>query len=639
MVNKMPRYVINDELHGVELYFESVPTETTRDLLKNNRWRWNRSKKCWYNKKTDTTIKFAQEICNTVKSSSVKATPKRTVNRSIDKSGSKNSKNDPVQTNKWLDNILERIRNNDSFNEFDKDYSSNLVLMDHQKAGAIIAEKYKRFAFFYDTGTGKTVMTLNIIAEKYRSDNVRFLIIAPKPLIKNAWLEDARNYFPDMRILPLSTNITFDDYKTLYNRWKSVNGGIYDWEEEYGDYKNTELIKKKLLIRAQHYIINIDQIRSKEKAEELIRKTGVTGIIIDESSILKNYESKSSQRIRVISKGMDYVYLLSGKPAPNSPLEYYSQMKIVDPETFNMGFDAFKERFFMQRGRYKYVLKNQYSERDVTRMVGQRSIIVRKEECLDLPENTSVKRQVELDRKTRMLYSRVLNNFITEIISMDGQVTTTKHMGKLARIAKLRELSCGFFLDENEKYYVSDEKNDALISLLEDEIGTEEQVIIWCNFQFEIETIEKELKARRHSVVTAYGKSKNLDDNIQSFKNGSAQYMIAHPKTLKYGVTFTNCHYAVYNSLSYSLEDYYQSHDRIYRKGQGKKCFFYHLLTRDTIDGLIYNNLNDKHMTAKVFEDLIKKSSKFGVDKILAEKAIRIKPRTKEQAIARINTE
>ncbi len=635
----MPRYLINNELHGVELYFESVPTEKTRELLKSNSWRWNKTKKCWYNKKTDTTLKFAQEICDTSKSLLDKKSPIKAANISKEPHSSKTTKNGPVQTNEWLDNILNRIRHNDPFDEFDKDYSRNLVLMDHQKAGAIIAEKYNRFAFFYDTGTGKTVMTLNIIAEKFRTHKAKFLIIAPKPLIKNAWLEDAHNYFPGMRILPLSSNISFDDYKRFYNRWTAADGERYDWEGFYGDYKNIELIKQKLLIRAQHYIINMDQIRSKEKAEEIIRKTGVTGIIIDESSILKNYESKSSQRIRVISKEMNYVYLLSGKPAPNSPLEYFSQMKIVDPETFNMGFDAFKERFFMQRGKYKYVLKNQFSERDVTRMVGQRSIIVRKEECLDLPEKTSVKRQVELDNKTRILYSMVLNNFITEIISMDGQTTTTRYMGKLARIAKLREIACGFYLDENEKYYVSDEKNGSLISLLEDEIGTEEQVIIWCNFQFEIETIEKELKARHYSVVTAYGKSKNLDDNIQSFKNGSAQYMIAHPKTLKYGVTFTNCHYAVYNSLSYSLEDYYQSHDRIYRKGQGKKCFFYHLLTRDTIDGLIYDNLSDKHMTAKVFEDLIKKSSKFGVNRVLADKATKIKPRTKEQAISVINTD
>ena len=81
-------------------------------------------------------------------------------------------------------------------------------------------------------------------------------------------------------------------------------------------------------------------------------------------------------------------------------------------------------------------------------------------------------------------HSLVLHNFITEVISMDGKMTVTRYMPTLARIAKLREIACGFYLDENARYYVSSEKKETRISLLEDEIGTQEQVLIWCNFQY-----------------------------------------------------------------------------------------------------------------------------------------------------------
>lgn len=57
---------------------------------------------------------------------------------------------------------------------------------------------------------------------------------------------------------------------------------------------------------------------------------------------------------------------------------------------------------------------------------------------------------------------------------------------------------------------------------------------------------------------------------LKKFKNGEADILLAHPKTLQYGVTLTNCHYSIYYSLSYSFEQYYQCHDRIYRFGQGK---------------------------------------------------------------------
>ena len=163
--------------------------------------------------------------------------------------------------------------------------------------------------------------------------------------------------------------------------------------------------------------------------------------------------------------------------------------------------------------------------------------------------------------------------------------------------------------------------------VLLDEIG-DNQVLIWCNFQFEIEIIEKELLRRNCSVVTAYSKTKQLDENIHLFKIGKRQYMVAHPKTLKYGVSFTRCHYAIYNSLSYSFEDYYQSHDRIYRAGQKNNCFYYHLLSENTIDQVIYDNIGDKRMTSKVFEQLIKKSSKFGLCKVEIDKALRVSPNT-----------
>ncbi|GEM_PF-948698 len=627
----MPKYKLNRELHGIELYFDSMPSDNVRNSLKSNNWRWNPAKKCWYNKETEITKKYARDICKT--------TPQKGLKKEKAVTKDNKQKFNNTSANEWVDTILNRIRNNDPFKEYTEDGSTCLKLMEHQKAGSIIADKYNRFAFFYDTGTGKTAMALNIISEKYKARGTKFLIIAPKPLIKNAWLDDANRFFPQMRILPLSVNITKDDYKDILNTWSRISGKqVYPRTLLSNNYSK-KYLKKKLISNAQHYIVNMDLIRTKENADKLIKETGVTGIVIDESSIIKNYDSKSAQRIRVITKDMDYVYLLSGKPAPNSPLEYFSQMKIVDPQTFSMGFDSFKDYYFTHRGKNSYVIKNQYSERNLTKMVGQRSIIVRKEDCLNLPETTSIKRTIDLDKDTRELYSKVLNNFVTEVVALDGQSTMTRFMGNMARIAKLREIACGFYLDENKRYHISSEKNLALISLLVDEIGTAEQVIIWCNFQFEIETIESELKRRCFSVVTAYGKSKNLDENIQLFKNGQAQYMVAHPKTLKYGVTFTNCHYAVYNSLSYSLEDYYQSHDRIYRMGQAKKCFFYHLLSRESIDELIYKNLSEKRMTTKVFEDLIKKSSKFGVPNSLVDKAISVKPSTIEIATSSINAE
>ena len=70
-----------------------------------------------------------------------------------------------VYSNEDFNSILkERIKKNDHFNEYDTD---TVGLLSHQKAGSMLADRYNRFAFFYDTGPGKTIMALEIMKRKY----------------------------------------------------------------------------------------------------------------------------------------------------------------------------------------------------------------------------------------------------------------------------------------------------------------------------------------------------------------------------------------------------------------------------------------------------------------------------------------
>jgi hypothetical protein len=65
-----------------------------------------------------------------------------------------------VYSNEDFNSVLkDRIKKNDRFDEYETDTDG---LLSHQKAGSILADRYNRFAFFYDTGTGKTIMALEI---------------------------------------------------------------------------------------------------------------------------------------------------------------------------------------------------------------------------------------------------------------------------------------------------------------------------------------------------------------------------------------------------------------------------------------------------------------------------------------------
>jgi superfamily II DNA helicase RecQ len=80
------------------------------------------------------------------------------------------------------------------------------------------------------------------------------------------------------------------------------------------------------------------------------------------------------------------------------------------------------------------------------------------------------------------------------------------------------------------------------------------------------------------TFVTANDKNRNLVENIASFKTGKVDVIVANLRTLKYGVTLTNSHYAIYYSLSFSFEDYYQSQARVHRLGLKNECTYFFIL-------------------------------------------------------------
>jgi SNF2 family DNA or RNA helicase len=297
---------------------------------------------------------------------------------------------------------------------------------------------------------------------------------------------------------------------------------------------------------------------------------------------------------------MQKVYLLSGCPAPNTELEYYSQMNIVAPALLGGNYYRFRERYFVPYGYGGYQWKFNEERRDeFARRLSQRSVFFEKKQCFDLPPKTYMIHEVELSRDAMKYYKDMEKK---QVLLYGDTVTLAPN--KLTQLMKLRQITSGFMLDEEgEGLHLHDDKIHALEEVLEG-IGTN-QAIIWCNFKNEIHAIEDMLVKSGKTVVTAYSETKSVDTSIKEFAEGRAQFIVAHPKTLKYGVTFVNCTYAIYYSLSYSLDDYVQSHDRIYRYGQKKPCTFIFLVAQGTIDGVIYDVIQNKADMVEVIKRMV----------------------------------
>lgn len=333
------------------------------------------------------------------------------------------------------------------------------------------------------------------------------------------------------------------------------------------------------------------------------------GLILDESTCIKDGRAQTTKAVLAFASKCTYVYLLSGKPAPNTPIDYFYQVQAINPNIFGKSKTKFLNNFFMQVDKlgYKYTLRRDM-EALFTRLLDLCSIFVSKQDCLDLPDMVSLIHSVDLSPATMKMYREMEKEQV--IFLQDKNITA---MNKLTALMKLRQITSGFVIDTENKTAMSlgdKAKLNELANVIE-ELG-DKKAIIWINFKEEVRCIEELLQAKGYTYVTAYQGTLDIDDSINKFKNNEAQFIIAHPRTLKYGVTFTgpsmkvNCTYAIYYSLSYSYEDFYQSRDRIYRKGQTEKCTCIFLLADKTIDTTIYNVLQHKGSNAELLENLSK---------------------------------
>lgn len=419
---------------------------------------------------------------------------------------------------------------------------------------------------------------------------IQWVVICPKSIIKTAWLADNEEFF-GLNLLPVKAGMKKSEIKEYAKKFVTDGSQVNTLED--------------IFPYVDGIVTNPEQFKKYYKAGAL---ENFKGLILDESTMIKNRQAQITELVTKFAKDCKHVYILSGKPAPNTPLDYFNQIKIIHPYIFGQSFTKFRDNFFYQYDYMGYDWRMRSDRKDLfSKLLSVCSIFVSKTDCLDLPDKTYQIREVELDSKTMSHYHAMEKEQLVCLRDRDIPAPN-----KLASIMKLRQISSGFIIDtENQVTERLDKSKVNELATLLEELG-DEKAIIWINFKEEVNAIEELMEEKGYTYVTAFQGTADVDASIEAFKNNTAQFIIAHPKTLKYGVTFTgksmvkNCTYAIYYSLSYSFEDYYQSHDRIYRKGQTEPCTFIFLLSKDTIDYNLYWCLQHKGTSAQLIENLVK---------------------------------
>lgn len=456
---------------------------------------------------------------------------------------------------------------NSSFNTVPGIRGVKMELFKHQKEAIEFALKKKSICLWHEMGLGKTRTAIEIYG-RFRAEEpgLKMLVFCPISLIESAWAEDVRK---------------FSHYSFC-----NMRDGVED---------------KDILAVNYEWLIKEDNVKSLWAMEANFL------CVLDESSKIKNFKAKVTKTLLKLRGRFKYRICMSGTPAPNSETEYWSQISFCQRGIFFDSFYAFRNDYFhLSRGGQK-MHSGGYMTRDIARemfskgwkyemlpekrqamleRIGMVSHFAKKKDCLDLPEQVDEYRLVDMGINQSRYYRQMLNDLICEIRGADivAQVALTK-------IMKLRQISSGFAITDEEKPAETEE--NPKLKELEDilEQAGDQQVIIWGNFHFELEKIKSVLGDKADIL---YGKTKDKDAVIADFKDGKIQYLIAHPKSAAFGLTFINCSLQVFFSLDYSWESYEQARGRTHRAGQINKCTYIHILAKRSIDGQIMNILRRK---------------------------------------------
>jgi SNF2 family DNA or RNA helicase len=300
---------------------------------------------------------------------------------------------------------------------------------------------------------------------------------------------------------------------------------------------------------------------------------------------------------------------MSGTPAPNGPLDLWSQFFFVDGGmTLEPSIVDFRHEYFVRVGEsgnsVGFWVPRQNMSHRIYSMIEPRSIRFKSSECLDLPEQTFVIRECEMNKEQRRVYNEMTENMFTELD--DGDTVTSRIA--LSNLMKLREISGGFVITDTReaKQIGKNPKLEELDNLLEQIMASEEhKALVWIQYRWEAETIIKRFK-RKYGAAGLYGavSQKAKDANITKFLNDpKRRLLVCHPQSAAHGLTLTVASYAIYYSLSHNFEEYYQSSKRIHRPGQKHPTFYYFLTCTDSIDRALLRCIQNKKNVQDILID------------------------------------
>jgi len=404
---------------------------------------------------------------------------------------------------------------------------------DHQKTTSSFMTMNRKSFCFNEQGTGKTASAIWAADYLLNAGKIkRVLVICPLSIMDSAWREDLETFAP---------------HRTV--------------DIAYGPPKKRKAIMQQ---GASFVIINYDGVSI---VSEEIASGGFDLIIVDEATHYKNVATNRWKTLRRLIKPDTWLWMMTGTPAAQSPLDAYGLAKMVNPDSVPRFFGSFRDMVMTKQTQFRWIMKD--SSPDTVHSVLQPAIRFTKEECLDLPPMVYVKRKVELTRQQVKYYNLIKKRMIMKIGGDEVSAVNAATM-----MNKLLQISCGaVYTDEGDALEFDISHRYKVLREVIDE--SSQKVLVFVPFKHAIDVLTDKLRADGITAEVIRGDvpvAKRTDIFKRFQTKHDPRVLIIQPQSAAHGVTLTAANTVVWWGPTPSLETYAQANARVHRSGQHHKC-------------------------------------------------------------------
>lgn len=433
----------------------------------------------------------------------------------------------------------------------------------YQKRATLHILEKTHSGLLMDMGLGKTICTLTAInALKYEEGEInKVLIIAPKRVVLSVWHAEIMKW----------DHISHLTITKIIGTAKQRGIALF---------QDTDI-----------HIISRDSIVW--LCNQFKNELPYDMLVIDELSSFKN---PSSQRFKALKKKQaDFkrVVGLTGTPAPNSLLDLWPQIYLLDRgERLGETISTYRRRyFFSEPYTYGYQLKRN-ADSVIHAKIKDICISMEAKDYLDLPDRINNTVEIEFSPELAKEYKEFEKEAVMELANTD---VVAINAGVLAN--KLLQFSNGAIYDEDRNIHeIHNLKGEAAKELVENSNG--KNILIAWTYQFDRDRLLKLIPNARELKG---------DIDVVEWNAGKIPVLLMHPASGGHGLNLqSGGNTIVWFGQTWSLELYQQLNARLDRQGQTEAVIIHHLVVKNTMDEAVLKRLASKEKGQKALMEATK---------------------------------